>query len=274
MNNLKLGSYTLTLAAISLASVAMGGKVQQPQDGPPRGGDQQMQGGPGGEHRQMRRMGPPRKASLVSIPMNVLDSELKLTEDQRGKIRDVMDELRDKHESMRPEQGEERPTAEQMKAAHAKMEAAEKEAIGKIEAILTDSQKATAHSLIQTITVFQLAGYPPMIDRLGLTEDQRVKIAALAPSEKTEDEDVRPFSRDEMQAKRKEMRAKLEAILTDAQKEQLAKMPMRGPGGPGGGGPGGQGGPGGGRDGGPGGGGPGGPGGQDNGPGDGGGDLI
>jgi hypothetical protein len=202
-------------------------------------------------------MGPPPDIALVTMPSEVYD-KLDLTTDEQTKVDAIRKNLHKQIRTLapRPEPGSAPPSKDVMEANHAKIkklqDAAETEAL----AALSADHKAMVTTLIKHMKTLQAVRLPAgAVLNLKLNDDQYTKLDALAPAKGVKGDP-------------RQLRQKVEAILTADQKETLqeymdAHSPMGGPGG----GPGGPGGPDGG---------PGGPGGPDIGPGgpppDGGGD--
>jgi len=143
-----------------------------------------------------------------------------------------------------------------MQARMQKMQALDKATNDKINAVLTDDQKAMLPGLVQLLSGLQSAGIqPPALTVLNLTSDQKKKAVAIGKeTDQAAQEAMQDRDFEAMQAARAKGRDKIQALLTADQKAALAKFAkdhpqprFGGPGGPGGrqggpGGPGGQGG--------------------------------
>jgi len=143
---------------------------------------------------------------------------------------------------------------EEMQAIMQKMNALDKATNDKINAVLTDDQKAMLPGVVQLVGALQSGGIqPPALTVLNLTSVQKKQAIAIA---KETDQAVQEAMQDQdfeaARAARGKSREKVQALLTADQKTALAKFAkdhpqprFGGPGGPGGrqGGPGGPGGP-------------------------------
>ena len=267
--NKTIGLICMT-AVISLAggtqAFSQADAQQPPRDGgnrPPRGGRGGGQGGP---------------ATLVRTPVKALASALKLTSDQTTAIQKIQADFQAADKANRPAPpdpngGGTPPDRATMDANRAKSQQLEKTANESILALLTDSQKTAAASLLRLLPALREAGIPlEVLGNLSLTDDQKTQIAAVVKADRD------AANGDMSRELHDKIHTDVMALLSSDQQATLTAYlkahpqtkggPGGGPGGPGGfgGGPDG-GGPGGGGQGGrPHRGGPGGPGGgQDNG---------
>lgn len=258
----------LTLAAI-INSFATSSLAQKPtgQKSPPGGPQGRPGGGFGGGggqgFRQGGRGGPRMPASLASLPIPVLVSNLSLTSAQQGEIQKIHEKLAADVKTMFPQQaqGQARPDMKAMQALMEKMQAKNKEFSAKIDAKLTASQRKLVPDLLKDAGFFNQAGIPlEMRKDLALTSTQKTAISSIVDSSRkamqAKMQGMQPSGDREafgkmMQQSRKDMQDKVQSKLTAKQKAQVDKYvkdhPRRGRGGPGGPeGPGGPGGPGGG----------------------------
>jgi hypothetical protein len=235
------------LFALSTAALAQGpGGPPPPPGGGPGGGP--GFGGPGGPGRgpggpmMFGMMGRP-EVSAATLPLPVLERTLSLTADQKTAVQGILDKLNEDRRAAMPrfEPGGERPTRESIEAAMTKVRTSEKDAAAKIEAGLSGDQKKKLADVIAEAKLLASVGIPlEVTGDLGLTADQKQKLAAAAPKERTPADGPPDFQA--MQAEREALRAKVDAILTDAQKEKVRAARPRGGGGRRGGGFGGPGG--------------------------------
>ena len=254
-------------AVITMAGASQAFSQTDAQQPPQRGGGggRGMRGGPG------RMQGGP--ATLVRTPVKVLTSVLKLTGDQTTAVQKIQTAFQTADKANRPAPpdpngGGTPPDRAAMDANRAKSQQLEKTANDQILALLTDSQKTAAASLLKLMPTLREAGIPmEVLGDLNLSDSQKSQIAATVKADKD------AANGDMSKELHDKIHTDVLALLSADQQATLTAYikanprPMGGPGGPGGpgGGPDG-GGPGGGQGGRPHrGGGPGGPGGQDNG---------
>ncbi len=213
----------IAIVAIAPAVLAQGG--QRGQGGPPQGG----QGGPG-----MRQGGPGMQGHAILFRQDV-QKELKLTEDQIGKLRDVVPVpggpgvpppiqrgQGDQRQQGGPPQGQRGPgrrSPEEMQ----KLDAA-------IKGVLNDSQYKRYHELD-----LQLAGAMAVLradvsEKLKLSEEQIGKVREVARPQgergqgQRQDGPPQGFDPTQMDKMRKEQDEKILALLTNAQLVQWHKM--------------------------------------------------
>ena len=249
-SNFRIGVTTLTLLTLSVAGVV---SQAQQQGGPPPGG----QGGQGGGRGFGGQGG--GRIQLVTTPVEVLASELKLTSEQADKIKTIQAAYRKDRDSMMPDgpggpggggqgggpggggqdgnQGGAPPDREAMQKL-------DKTASDKITAVLTDDQKAALPGVIQMLGALQSAGIPPQaLGVLKLTSAQKQKAIAISKEmQQAIQAAMQDQDRQAMQDARTKCHDKIQALLTDEQKAALDKFAkdhprqggQRGPGGPGG----------------------------------------
>ena len=204
------------------------------------------------------------------LMMKEVREELKLDEDQVAELEDLGKAMMESMKNMRPQGGGggggggQPPNAQDRQAVMEKMRKANEENEAKVEEILDPKQFDRLVGLYIQSANLQSLNTKLVATRLGITEDQKTKMAEIA---KANTEKMRelfqagfgPDAREKMGKMRDEADAKIKEILTAKQKEDMEalkgaefKFPepqwRGGPGGPGGaGGAGGPGGPGGGR---------------------------
>jgi hypothetical protein len=191
------------------------------------------------------------------LMMKEVREELKLDEDQVAELEEIGTAMRESFAGMRPQGGGGPPDPQAMQAMMEKMRKAAEEAEGKLEDILDPNQLERLIGLVIQRDNLRSLNSKLVAAKLNITDDQKAKMAEI---EKENQEKMRemfqsglgPEMRDKMRTLREEGEAKLKALLTDAQKEQMESLkgpefkfpePQFGRGGPGGG----PGGPGGGR---------------------------
>jgi len=213
---------------------------QPPPDGPPIG----RPGAPFGP------MGPPGgQVSVTTIPVAVLDANLKLTEDQRTKILGVQEKLRKDRQALFPRPGRNPggpegsggpgdpggpPDRETMQRNFSKMREADERATKEMEAVLTEAQQKRLPDLLKDARLFQSVGLPmEMIDGLKLADKQKKQLDDIATDAQQRLADKMQEARQSgdfgalrevMQESRRETHAKAIGILTSGQKARLDRF--------------------------------------------------
>jgi hypothetical protein len=183
------------------------------------------------------------------LMMKEVREELKLDEDQVAELEDLGKAMR----NMRPQGGGggQPPNAQDRQAMMEKMQKANEENEAKVEEILDPKQFDRLVGLYIQASKLQSLNSKLVATRLGITEDQKTKMAEIA---KANGEKMRelfqggfgPDAREKMGKMRDEAEAKIKEVLTDKQKQDMEalkgaefKFPepqwRGGPGGPGGG---------------------------------------
>lgn len=176
-------------------------------------------------------------ATLASIPVDLLVGPLKLTDDQKAKIKASQEKVA-------------KATAEAGKAAGAggggsgagspAVRDARQAAIKEITAVLTSEQKSKVEGVVQEFGSYQQLGIPlQILGELKLTDGQKAKIKPIAEEMQKKVQGLRagggPPDRQAMQQLRQDYAAKATAILTAEQKAAIEKWrtanPMQRPGG-------------------------------------------
>ena len=168
------------LTTVSLTAYAQG-NGQGGAPGQPGGGGQGGRGqrGPGG-----------RGAALVTLPVSVMNSYLKLTAEQKAKITAIQTQYKADSKSFMPAPGAQ-PDPQAMQEMRQKSRAASTKADADIKAALTEDQTKMLDTLNKDMQTFAMVGIPPeALGELKLTETQRTKITTISDD-----------SRKEMQAK-------------------------------------------------------------------------
>ena len=235
---------TKTLAILALAA-AIGSGYAYAQGGPPPGDDQQggpPPAGPGGPGGQMRFGGGQRMMGGPMLLMNpAVQKELKLTDDQIAKVRDLM--------PRRPRGGEQGgPEGQNAPRQRPNPQEMDK----KIQDILDAGQyRRLSEIRLQMQGPFALMR-PEIAEKLGLSDDQKGALRDLFQQERQNPPPNPGSEPSDFHKTMQERRAKLEkgalAILTDSQRDKWHEMtgtPFKMPMGPGFGGRGRFGGPGG-----------------------------
>ena len=234
----KIGLVFGTAALCLSLSVASFAQAAAPAAGQGRGQGR----GPGGG----RGFG---QVTLAQIPLPILESSLKLTADQKIKIKIVQDKLQADGKELRDAaQAGGDPAA--FRAVFTKMRDLSTKANTEIENILDDNQKAKVAPLVKDLGTITSVGLPmAAVGELNLTEDQKKKLGVIAADsqkamqakfqEMQQNGADRAAMGEFFQTSRAETKKKALEVLTDDQKKVLKKFPDQpgGPGGPGGGRP-------------------------------------
>lgn len=170
----------------------------------------------------------PRMVSVAMVPVAALDSVLHLTADQKSKIEAIDKQFAADTKSLRPT-----PGTPQTKENRDKIAALSQKATQDVEAVLTPDQKAMLTETLQKFTVMAFVGIPlQAVGKLNLTADQKVKIEGIAKDARAKMETLTPADR-RVQGReiRKAAHEQVLALLTDAQKQILAKARTGRPGG-------------------------------------------
>jgi hypothetical protein len=187
------------------------------------------------------------------LMMKEVREELKLDEDQVAELEDLGKAMMESMRSMLPQcgGGGQPPNAQDRQAMMEKMQKANEENEAKVEEILDPKQFDRLVGLFIQASNLQSLNSKLVATRLGITEDQKTKMAEIA---KANGEKMRelfqagfgPDAREKMGKMREEAEAKIKEVLTDKQKQDMEtlkgaefKFPepqwRGGPGGPGGG---------------------------------------
>ncbi len=144
--------------------------------------------GPRGGHGPQR--GPKGPATLVRTPVKALTSALKLTADQAAAIQKIQSDLMTADRANRPAPpdpngGGTPPDRATMDANRAKSQQLEKAASDQILALLSDSQKTAAASLLKLLPALREAGIPlEVLGDLNLSDNQKTQIAATVKADR------------------------------------------------------------------------------------------
>ncbi|MEP6755104.1 MAG: hypothetical protein ABJA67_06365, partial [Chthonomonadales bacterium] len=234
---MKLKQMSIALGFVALTAVVASSAFAQAQPGATPaagrgqgGGRGQGQGGRGGFGG----------ASLASVPADVLQSELKLTDDQVAKIKIAQSGVKAAQKEMQDamaanQGGQGDPTA--MREIFTKFRDVNTKATEEINGILDDKQKESAKGLLQSIgDLGQIGVGAGAYGDLKLTTDQKTAIHALITKSQKDNADKMQALRDGgdrqammefFQASRAELTKKGQALLTDAQKKVAAKFPAQ-----------------------------------------------
>ncbi len=245
------------LAALLAGTVSSSITLAQGPGGPdgPGGGP----GGPPGHGRGRPPFGGMRRVSALDLPITVLASGLKLTDDQKDKIQQIQQDFRDQRNELMPRRGPDSggpPDPATMQANMEKMHSLETDASSKINAVLTSDQKTVLPTLIKNIESLRATGIPAeLYSKLNLTAAQKKKIADIAQQARTymqtkmaaaQQSGDFEAARSVMDQVRQDSHSKAMAVLTTEQKalvDQFIKDHPRPQGGRGFGPPNGHGGP-------------------------------
>jgi hypothetical protein len=150
------------LSAVSIAALAQGA-------GQPGGGRQG-----GGQRGQ-------RGAALVTIPVSVLDSYLKLTADQKAKITAIQNQYKEDSKAFAPAQGGAQPDQQAAADLRQKRQEVNQKADTDIKAVLTDDQTKLVPDMNKDLQAYQAVGIPVgVLGDLKLTSPEKTQIAAIA----------------------------------------------------------------------------------------------
>ncbi|HLK55999.1 MAG TPA: hypothetical protein VKU00_05530 [Chthonomonadaceae bacterium] len=231
------------MTAVSVTSFAQGQPGGRP-GGAPGGG---FGGGQGGGQRRGGGM------TVASVPAGLLASELKLSADQKSKIKSIQDKMQADLKPLTPAPGSPRPDQQTAQANREKRQQIVQQATQGIEGILTADQKAKVPGVIQGLQPYRAVNIPiGALEYLNLTSDQKTKIAKIAADAQTSMQSMRPQFQaaqgdqtkmqalmQQMQKDRQQDHDKAVALLTSTQKSALDKYMKEHPqptfGGPGGG---------------------------------------
>lgn len=160
------------------------------------------------------------RLSAAQVPVDLLKSVCKLTDEQATKIEAIQKKLAEDLRALRPQPG----ATPDPSAAQKRRELTQK-ATSEINDILTAEQKEALKAAVPQITALRAANVPlQVVGKLQLTEEQKQKMAEIAKElrEKTAN-----LPADERRAKMRELnaeaRTKVEAILTPEQKDIIKK---------------------------------------------------
>ncbi|TWT52194.1 hypothetical protein KOR42_30620 [Thalassoglobus neptunius] len=206
-------------------------EAQPPGGGPGRGG-----GGRGGAGR-----GGNEDINLLTLAgIEQVQEEIGLEGDTLAAVRDLQDKVRDESREMMADFGnfremsrEEREAA--MEKAREARESVTKDADAELAKLLSDEQNSRLQQIALQVKGPRALQEKEVAAKLGLSEDQTGKIDSIVSSmeDSTQElmEAARSGGRDgfaevrtKIEALTKETDEKLEAVLTDAQKETFAAM--------------------------------------------------
>jgi Spy/CpxP family protein refolding chaperone len=185
-------------------------------------------------------------ANMLSMPE--VQTELKLTDEQKTKVMTLVDQLRDERQQQFQELRDLSADERQKRMAEIRTDTNKR-----VNAILNTDQQKRYHQLeLQRMGMSALA-QKDVADELKLTDDQRTKIQGILDEQMTSMRSAFPRGgggagggrpdfnamRQQMEAMRKKTDEKIAAVLTDDQKKQWKEMqgapftfPQNGPGGP------------------------------------------
>ncbi len=155
-----------------------------------------------------------RGFSLAVMPVSAIDYVVKLTEDQKTKISAVLDKYKEDEKAATGD----RP----------KMQELSKKTNDDLFAILTTEQKETLKKETPMLGTLSRTKAIPLsvLGNLKLTDDQKSKITEVATGAQTKMREARG-DRAAQQTLQAELKAKIEALLTDDQKKIIAEHPEK-----------------------------------------------
>ena len=172
---------------------------------------------------QARNRNPQKSAALgqLQIPVAVLDSICKLEPAQKEKIAAIQAKLVEDLKALRPARG----TAPDPEARQKRRDLT-RAAMQDINAILTPEQRELLRGVQPLLTTLKSASIPlDVLAELKLTDAQKKEILDFVMAER---EKLRGLPAEERRAKARDMAAsiksKVEAVLTDEQKEAIRKF--------------------------------------------------
>ena len=169
------------LAALIAGSFSGSLALAQGPDGP---GGPGCPGGPPGHGRGRPPFGGPRRVSVIDLPISVLAFGLKLTDDQKDKVRQIQKDFRDQRDELMPRRGPDSggpPDRSTMQANMEKMRTLETDAASRMKAVLNSDQKAQLPSLLKNIESLRATGIPAeLYGKLNLTDTQKKNISEIA----------------------------------------------------------------------------------------------
>jgi hypothetical protein len=221
----------LICAAVVLGCCVAGSVLAQAQPGGAGGRRQGRGQGRGGG-----QFGRGAQLTLTTVSLDVLGSELSLTEDQKTKIKAIQEQAQKDLQALRPQAGGGGAPANPQETQQKRRDINTK-ATADIQAVLTDDQKAKAAPLLKKLSAVQAVGIPAGVyGELKLTDDQVTKLTELSAEvtkERTQKlADAQAARQAGDTAKAQEIQASLRttgpnekamAILTDAQKASVTK---------------------------------------------------
>ncbi len=202
------GRVAVAVAAVSCLWISTASA--QPPGGGQRGGFQGgMGGGMGG--------GP---MGLLMMPE--VQTELKITDDQKTKFRETMQGMREGMGNLRDMSREEREKA---------MTEQTKKMTDSVKSILTPEQFTRLEQLQVQRAGVEALMIPSVAEKLALTADQKTKLEEIRTASRPNIEGMRDMSREErtkmmeeMRTKRTEAQAKMMEVLTAEQKTKLEEL--------------------------------------------------
>jgi cell division protein ZapA (FtsZ GTPase activity inhibitor) len=183
-----------------------------------------------------RGQGRGQQATLATIPVDLLAGPLKLTDEQKTKIKAAQEKVTKAMAEARAAAQNGGGGGGAFQAIRETQQAANTEITG----ILTEEQKGKVEGVVKEFGAYQQLGLPlQVVGELKLTDDQKSKIKPIAEEMQKKVAELRAGGgqpdRQAMQQIRQDYTSKAAAILTDDQKKAIEKWrmanPMRRPGG-------------------------------------------
>jgi Spy/CpxP family protein refolding chaperone len=165
--------------------------------------------------RQGQRRGQGRN-SVASLPVNVIDSIVKLTPEQKTKVTTIHDKYEADTRALRPQQG-----AQPEPANTQKLRDISRQAVADIEALLNQEQKDKLKAANKDLQLYRSVGIPvELYGQVKLTDEQKTKLAAIEKETTEKSQGVDQAQRRQIN---QEARTKAEALLTADQKAAIEK---------------------------------------------------
>jgi Spy/CpxP family protein refolding chaperone len=159
--------------------------------------------------------------SAVALASNeTVESELKLTEEQKQQIEEIRDSMREEMQGLRDQDGGSRREA---------MEKINQDTAAKLAEVLDDEQEKRLAGIMIQVDLATALNQPYVLAQLNLTDEQQTKLEDAADANRRAMRDafqeIGDLSREERRAKMEEVRTTAEKNLTDAlTTEQQAKL--------------------------------------------------
>ncbi|MCW3055707.1 MAG: hypothetical protein JWN14_4877 [Chthonomonadales bacterium] len=225
---MKFGKIGLMCASLFLLSAVAATSFAQGNGAVAAGGARRQRQG-GGQGQRGQRGGNP----LVTMPLSVMDSYLKLTADQKTKITAIQTQYKTDAKAFTPAPVApgEMPDRQAQQEMRTKQREASTKADTDIKAVLTEDQTKLIPDMNKELGSYTAVNIPVgVLPDLKLTADQKTKITTIAADSQKEMQakfqeaqaNGGQVDQAAMQEMRKASSDKVTAVLTDTQKTTLA----------------------------------------------------
>ena len=182
------------------------------------------QRGGGGGRGIGRLFGGVPKAQLASLEQ--VQTELKMTDEQKSKTAGINDELRNKRRDLFGS------GFGRFSEIRGDMEKLNREASEKVDGVLDDAQKKRLQEIVVQVNGPQALGEPAVVAQLKLNDEQKTSLEeALAENAKAAEEALAEFGQASQEDRREKSRAlrekaaeRLLSVLSDQQKTEFDQM--------------------------------------------------